>query len=66
MAQSNRNHTGLIQSFQELMSLLHIDNPPEEWDNNWEKALAFYEGEHQLYFLRNEYILGSEPIFQVK
>ena len=65
MTRSNRNHTGLIQSFQELMSLLHIHNPPEEWDNNWEKALAFYEGEHQLYFLKNEYFSEANLFFKL-
>ncbi|MCR2822858.1 acyltransferase domain-containing protein [Lederbergia panacisoli] len=63
--QQNRKNTRLIQSFHELMSLLHIQNPPEMWGKNWEKAIALYNGNQQLYFLRNEYFTEANRYFKL-
>ncbi|MBS4176866.1 acyltransferase domain-containing protein [Lederbergia citrea] len=65
MLQPNQKNTRLIQSFHELMALLHIQNPPEEWGKNWENAIALYKGDQQLYFLSNQYISEANPYFKL-
>ncbi|MBS4202342.1 DUF5596 domain-containing protein [Bacillus sp. FJAT-49732] len=47
------------------MTLLHINNPPEVWVENWESVIALYKDDQQLYFLRSEYISEANLYFKL-